>query len=178
MLLSMRCAARAVILIASLVAGIGACGSPPPPTPTRIPREATLKMKSDRLVAELRVGDTHVFPYTCERSAVPALCTDVGAELREKGCDLYLIDRDDEGDTHKFMFSAECSTNPKCGSYGFWLLIVTPDGMQASPPLNGCFTVTQTHGSIDWQSSTFTPPPGGASGSFPRRFDSATSRWH
>lgn len=167
----------AVILGGVLVALIGACGPPPPP-PTKIPRDAVVKMKTERLVASVRVGDTQVFPYACDRSAVPALCTDLGAEIREKGCELYLIDRRDDGDTHQFMFSAECSANPACGSYGFWMLVVTPDGIQASPPISGCFSVASTHGSIDWHSMTFTPPPGSASGSFPRRYDTLTNRWN
>lgn len=171
--------AAAVILVPMLVAALGACGSAPtrsgPPPP--IPREPVLTMKHGRLVSSLRVGDTQIFPYACDGSPLPALCTDVGTDIREKGCELYLVDRNDEGDIHQLMFSAECSGNTMCGSFGFWLLIVSPEEIQVSPPINGCFTVGDTHGSMDWQSWTFTPPPGLASKSFPRRYDPTMNRW-
>lgn len=95
---------------------------------------------SNGLVCRILRATQPIYPYDCERRALPALC---GADqdstnLREKGCDLVLVDRDERASTHRLLFSGTCRGNTMCATFGFWMLTVTPVTVIASPPIFAC----------------------------------------
>ena len=96
-------------------------------------------MKGRRLVSEIRLGPTRLFPYDCETRPLPELCTDDATEIRDKGCELFVVDESHDAGTHRYLFSAECHGNTMCASFGFWTLTTGPDGATAHSVTEGCF---------------------------------------
>jgi hypothetical protein len=129
-------------------------------------------------ICRIQSGSSTLYPYACKNLPASPLC---GAEadarqMREKGCDLVLRARADNGTSHRFLLSGECHGNTMCWSFGYWLLSATPTGVVASPPLTGCYGGLGVH--MDWKTLTFTPGIriDGKAGRA-TRYDAASNRW-